>query len=147
LRYDFTTAGAFDTVDTLREGGLNHRNIQSFLKINGFYATESELVAIVRRLDIDADSRITFEEFIESTRPAVVAGGDEPLTSSLSRSSPSRFHQEEEKSLRSPLRNSQLEESRLRASGGFGESQSQLTSSVFRASGSPSRVQVSRDLY
>jgi hypothetical protein len=55
LRYDWTSAASFDTVDSLRERELNHRNIQSFLKINGFYATESELVAIVRRLDIDAD--------------------------------------------------------------------------------------------
>ena len=47
----------------MREGSINHRNIASFLKINGYYATDSEVDAIIRRLDVDADSKITFEEF------------------------------------------------------------------------------------
>jgi 16S rRNA G527 N7-methylase RsmG len=55
LRYDWTNSRAFETVDTLRENALNFRNIQSFLRINGFYATEGELSAIIRRLDVDAD--------------------------------------------------------------------------------------------
>jgi Ca2+-binding EF-hand superfamily protein len=55
LRYDWTNRAAFETVDTTRDYVLNHRNIQSFLRINGFYATDSEIVAIIRRLDIDAD--------------------------------------------------------------------------------------------
>jgi len=57
----------------MRERQLNHSNIASFLKINGHYATESELTAIVRRLDIDADQKIRFDEFIEafsSSQPA-----------------------------------------------------------------------------
>lgn len=54
-RYDWSTRGAFDNIDSLREYQLNSRNIQSFLRLNGFYATESELVAIIRRLDVDAD--------------------------------------------------------------------------------------------
>lgn len=54
-RYDWSSAAAFDTVDSLREQALNSRSIQSFLRLNGFYATESEIIAIVRRLDVDAD--------------------------------------------------------------------------------------------
>lgn len=54
-RYDWTNRAAFETIDTTRDHALNSRNIQSFLRLNGFYATESELVAIIRRLDVDAD--------------------------------------------------------------------------------------------
>ena len=35
----------------------------NFLRLNGMRATEGEVIAIIRRLDIDADQRITFEEF------------------------------------------------------------------------------------
>ena len=44
---------------------MNHRNVATFLKINGYYATESEINAIIRRLDVDADSMITYDEFTE----------------------------------------------------------------------------------
>jgi Ca2+-binding EF-hand superfamily protein len=55
LRYDWTNRGAFEAVDTTRDYNLNNRNIQQFLRLNGFYATDSEIVAIIRRLDVDAD--------------------------------------------------------------------------------------------
>jgi hypothetical protein len=55
LRYDWTNRAAFETIDTTRDLALNSRNIQSFLRINGHYATEAEIVAIIRRLDVDAD--------------------------------------------------------------------------------------------
>ena len=55
LRYDWTSRAAFETVDNTRDFALNARNIQSFLRLNGFFATDSEIVAIVRRLDVDAD--------------------------------------------------------------------------------------------
>jgi Ca2+-binding EF-hand superfamily protein len=37
--------------------------------LNGYYPTESEVVAIIRRLDIDADSKISYDEFIEAMKP------------------------------------------------------------------------------
>jgi aspartyl/asparaginyl beta-hydroxylase (cupin superfamily) len=55
MRYDWTNGAVFDAIDFLRENEINHRNIASFLKQNGHYATESELTAIIRRLDLDAD--------------------------------------------------------------------------------------------
>ena len=55
LRYDWTNRGAFETIDSLRDLALNARNIASFLRLNGYYATDSEIVAIIRRLDVDAD--------------------------------------------------------------------------------------------
>ena len=37
----------------------------NFCRMNSYRATESEIIAIVRRLDADADQRITFNEFNE----------------------------------------------------------------------------------
>jgi len=69
-RYDWTGAAAFNSIDTLRLGFIEHRHIADFLKKNGHYATESELIAIIRRLDVDADQKITFDEWCEAIRPA-----------------------------------------------------------------------------
>jgi len=55
LRYDFTSRYAFESIDSARLGFLDHRNVANFLKLNGHYSTEAELVAIIRRLDVDAD--------------------------------------------------------------------------------------------
>jgi hypothetical protein len=54
-RYDWSSSLVFDTIDVLRDHQINHRNLESFLKLNGYYPSEAELVAIIRRLDVDAD--------------------------------------------------------------------------------------------
>lgn len=95
LRYDWTPRSAFETVDSLREYHLNQRNIASFLRLNGFVATESELIAMVRRLDSDGDNRVTLEEFAEGLRPSI------PLPSPLPVST---ISYEESKRSSSPLR-------------------------------------------
>lgn len=69
-RFDWDLNAAFSAVDTTREGFLNSRNIQSFLRQNGHFATDEEIIAIVRRLDADADQIIKFPEFCEGISPA-----------------------------------------------------------------------------
>jgi Ca2+-binding EF-hand superfamily protein len=123
LRYDWTSRAAFETVDNLRELALNARNIQSFLRLNGFYATESEIVAIVRRLDIDADQKITYSEWADALRPQLSS-----VDLGASSSSVSASRQEEEKRPSSPLRES-----------GY-LSRSQLGDSLARSQASPSRL-------
>lgn len=54
---------AFQTIDNRGEGFLEYNNIMNFCRMNSYRASESEIIAIVRRLDIDADQRITFNEF------------------------------------------------------------------------------------
>ncbi len=68
-RYDWSNLAAYDKIDSLREGQLNHKNVQSYLRLQGYYATERELVAIIRRMDIDADQRISFDEFCDAVKP------------------------------------------------------------------------------
>lgn len=96
LRYDWTARSAFETIDTFREYSINQRNIASFLRLNGFVATESELIAMVRRLDTDGDNRVTLEEFAEAMRPAYPTPSPRP--------EPSYAPIEELKRSASPLR-------------------------------------------
>lgn len=96
LRYDWTARSAFETIDRFREYNLNQRNISDFLRLNGFVATESELIAIVRRLDTDGDNRVTLEEYSEAMRPA--------FPSPCPRPEPSCVPCEELKRSASPLR-------------------------------------------
>lgn len=99
LRYDWSTRGAFETIDALREYGLNHRNIQSFLRLNGFYASDGEVISMIRRIDADGDNRVTFEEFNDAVRPSI------PVTPAPIVSSSSAIYEETKRSS-SPLRRS-----------------------------------------
>lgn len=121
LRYDWTSRAAFETIDSTRDLALNARNIQSFLRLNGFYATESEIIAIVRRLDVDADQKVTYSEWADGIRPQLT-GAD------LGASSLQASRREEEKRPSSPLRES-----------GY-QSQSQFGRSLDRSQASPSRL-------
>lgn len=69
------------------------------MRLNNFYATDGEVVAIIRRLDVDADQKITYDEWIEAVKPSTT------FTSSPT----SRF--EEEKRSSSPLRSSGFQDS------------------------------------
>ena len=65
-RVDFSALRAFQTIDNRGEGALNYHNIMNFCRMNSWRASESEIIAIVRRLDIDADQRITYNEFCDT---------------------------------------------------------------------------------
>ena len=38
------------------------------MKVVGYYPTEDEVIAVVRRLDVDADCKISYEEFSEGIK-------------------------------------------------------------------------------
>ena len=62
---DWSNMKAFQTIDNRGEGILNYNNIMNFCRMNSFRASEAEIIAVVRRLDIDADQCITFQEWNE----------------------------------------------------------------------------------
>ena len=64
-RMDWNNMKAFQTIDNRGEGVLNYNNIMNFCRMNSFRASEAEVIAIVRRLDVDADSCVTFQEWNE----------------------------------------------------------------------------------
>ena len=54
-KFDWNLHSAFQCVDTTREGFLSYRNIQTFLRLNGQFGADEQIIAMVRRMDADAD--------------------------------------------------------------------------------------------
>jgi Ca2+-binding EF-hand superfamily protein len=131
LRYDWSARAAFETIDSLRDYTLNHRNIQTFLRLNGFVATDAEVIAVIRRLDADGDNRVMLEEFAEAVRPAIPS----PIPATTV-TSPTF---EETKRPSSPLRRTAASPLRAEAGATLGASSSNLGAG-FAATGSPART-------
>jgi hypothetical protein len=70
VRYDFASYSAYKSVDKYNDGFINTFNLGSFLRSCGHYATERELLTIVRRIDTDGDARLSYAEFSEFLRSA-----------------------------------------------------------------------------
>ena len=57
----------FNLVDTTGKTYLDHLNLKEFVLSNGHYTTDDELIAIIRRIDTDGDSKINYSDFIQFT--------------------------------------------------------------------------------
>lgn len=128
LRYDWTPRAAFDTIDSLRDYTLNHRNIQTFLRLNGFVATDAEIIAIIRRLDSDGDNKVTIDEFADATKPAIPVPSPLPVSSAF----------EESKRASSPLRRTAASPLRANTEASYGSS-ANLAGAFAATHGSPAR--------
>ena len=64
-RKEWTNLQGFRAVDRCKEGFIGFNSIFDFCASYGFKATEIEIFSIIRRIDFDADSRITYPEFDE----------------------------------------------------------------------------------
>jgi len=73
LQYDYSPFAAFRSVDRYNSGRIDTVNAGSFLRQQGHYASEMELLAIIRRIDTDGDAIINYSEFAEFVRRG--AGG------------------------------------------------------------------------
>jgi hypothetical protein len=63
VRYDYSILAAYRSVDKYNDGRIDTHNLGSFLRSTGHYASERELLAIIRRMDADGDSRLSYAEF------------------------------------------------------------------------------------
>lgn len=68
VRYDYSTYAAYKSIDRYSEGHINTYNLGQFLKNNGYYANERELLAIIRRIDTDGDAKLSYSEFSDFIR-------------------------------------------------------------------------------
>lgn len=68
MRYDYSSYAAFRAIDKYNEGNINTFNLSTFLKNNGHYASEKELLAIIRRIDTDGDAKLSYSEFADFIR-------------------------------------------------------------------------------
>jgi len=66
---DFSVDAVFNSIDDWGYGFVDTRNLKSFFRNSKYTATEDECIAIIRRMDLDADSKLTREEFLEGIAP------------------------------------------------------------------------------
>ena len=73
--YDFTFKRAFSAIDDWRYGYVDASNIKRFLNKHGYSANRKDLVAVLRRLDVDGDCRVDFDEFQKGLRSSLTVFG------------------------------------------------------------------------
>jgi Ca2+-binding EF-hand superfamily protein len=66
---DFTEDALYTTVDDWGYGFVDQRNLKSFFRNNKYKATDQDCVAIIRRLDLDGQSKLTKDEFLMGLTP------------------------------------------------------------------------------
>lgn len=66
--YDFSVQGAFKVIDDWNYKYIDDSNLKRFLRNVGYLASKQELVAIIRRIDLDGDAKINLDEFNEGVR-------------------------------------------------------------------------------
>lgn len=66
---DFDNKSGFKAIDDWNYGYVDFSNLKRFLKSQGYIPTNSDLTAIIRRLDLNADSRLSFDEFEVGIKP------------------------------------------------------------------------------
>jgi Ca2+-binding EF-hand superfamily protein len=99
VQYDYSPFAAFRSVDRYNSGRIDTVNCGAFLRQNGHYASEMELLAIIRRIDTDGDACIIYSEFAEFVRPAI------PVPRSVSYAPPARSSSAYRAGNSSPLKN------------------------------------------
>lgn len=67
-RYDYSAYAAYRSVDKYNDGRVTTLNLGSFLRSCGHFATERELLTIIRRIDTDGDAALSYSEFSEFLR-------------------------------------------------------------------------------
>lgn len=55
---------AFNSIDDWSYGFVDRKNLKSFLRKHGKLASTEEVIAIIRRMDLDGDARLSKYEFI-----------------------------------------------------------------------------------
>jgi len=78
-RYDYSTFGGFRTVDLYNDRIIDSAALTRFLRHAGHPPTQEEVMAIIRRFDVDGDAAISYEEWADIVRPS------EPLSKQINR--------------------------------------------------------------
>jgi Ca2+-binding EF-hand superfamily protein len=67
-QYDFNIQSAYKVIDDWSYGYLDARNLKRFLRNMQVLMQKSELVALIRRIDLDGDAKVSYEEFFEGVK-------------------------------------------------------------------------------
>lgn len=66
--YDFSVNIAFKAIDDWNYNYIDFTNLRRFLRNVGYLSSKQELIAIIRRIDTDGDSKLKIDEFSEAVR-------------------------------------------------------------------------------
>lgn len=66
---EFDYSKAFHSIDDWNYGFIDKKNLKSFFRKHGRLVPNDEVIAIIRRMDLDADARLSKQEFIEGIKP------------------------------------------------------------------------------
>lgn len=66
--YDFKTSLTFKAIDDWNYNYIDEKNLKRFLRNAGHLASKKEIVAIIRRMDTDGDSKLNLFEFAEGIK-------------------------------------------------------------------------------
>ena len=61
---------AFQEIDDWGYGYIDVKNLKSFLRKHGYKASNSDVLSIIRRIDLDGDARLSKEEFMDALVPS-----------------------------------------------------------------------------
>ena len=67
--YDFNTDSCYKNIDDCNFGFIDTSNLKRFLVKCCIYASDALLIAIIRRMDLDADARLSKREFFDGIQP------------------------------------------------------------------------------
>ena len=88
---EYNANSVFNFVDTNKNGSVSTDEVALFLKRAGYYATDLEALAVIRRIDTDADSTISYSEFADFMRLLVPAPRPLPVALPVSAYVPSYY--------------------------------------------------------
>jgi len=80
--FDFSVRRAFKAIDEHRFRYITDASIRNFLRKMGHQVLKPEIIAILRRFDLDGDSKLSFKEFsqgIKSISPSMVPSREPQL--------------------------------------------------------------------
>ena len=75
----FDVKKAYLSIDDWNYGFIDKKNLKSFLRKHNYLASNSECMAVIRRLDLDADARLSIHEFADGLKP------EEPYSKAIKR--------------------------------------------------------------
>lgn len=68
--YDYNLESCYKNIDDCNFGFIDTSNLKRFLVKCCIYASDALLIAIIRRMDLDADARLSKREFSDGIQPS-----------------------------------------------------------------------------
>ena len=64
-RFDYTSIACFRSIDKYNSGSIDTYGLGTFLRNLGHFASDRELMNIIRRIDENGDGKIRLDEFMD----------------------------------------------------------------------------------